>query len=116
MNLMELIDAYAEARHLQGHSSYNAKTMEARKAVVEHIQGTMGMLAEVHMRLFNVEKQLQDQSMYLMRAHRECLDVVAQFLWDNDTEALAMHDEKIASTKRKLEDLRFKLVQIGREG
>ena len=32
-DLLDLIEAYAEARHRQGHSSYNAQTAAARKAV-----------------------------------------------------------------------------------
>ena len=34
-DLLNLIEAYAEARHLQGHSSYNAQTATARRAVKE---------------------------------------------------------------------------------
>lgn len=36
--IMDLIDAYAEARHVQGHSSYNIKTQAARQAVERAIQ------------------------------------------------------------------------------
>ena len=31
--LLELIDQYAEARHIQGHSTYNIKTAAARREV-----------------------------------------------------------------------------------
>ena len=34
LNMMDLIDAYAEARHRQGHSSYNAQTAAALQAVI----------------------------------------------------------------------------------
>ena len=37
--LLELIDQYAEARHIQGHSTYNIKTAAARQAVIEALSG-----------------------------------------------------------------------------
>lgn len=36
-DLMSLIDAYAESRHVNGHRTYSQKTAEARKAVVDAI-------------------------------------------------------------------------------
>ena len=37
-SLMDLVDDYAEARHTQGHSTYNAKTAAARQRVVDYIE------------------------------------------------------------------------------
>lgn len=42
MSLMELIDAYAEARHVGGCHTYNEKTLAARKAVEQALKVTAG--------------------------------------------------------------------------
>ncbi|GAB2471728.1 hypothetical protein GCM10027082_24010 [Comamonas humi] len=36
-SLMDLVDDYAEARHTQGHSTYNTKAAAARQRVVDYI-------------------------------------------------------------------------------
>ena len=36
--LLELIDQYAEARHIQGHSTYNIKTAAARREVEDELE------------------------------------------------------------------------------
>lgn len=43
--LLELIDQYAEARHIQGHSTYNIKTAAARQAVIEALSGVQALSA-----------------------------------------------------------------------
>lgn len=40
--LLELIDAYAEARHVGGCHTYNAKTAEARNAVIAKLAASAG--------------------------------------------------------------------------
>ena len=37
--ILELIDNFAESRHTQGHWTYNAKSQEARNAVIAALKG-----------------------------------------------------------------------------
>lgn len=41
-DLLDLIEAYAEARHRQGHSSYNGQTAAARQAVKDTLAAAFG--------------------------------------------------------------------------
>lgn len=66
--LLELIDQYAEARHIQGHSTYNIKTAAARREVEDELERALSGVGETVAWALKVGEELHSVSRFEPRA------------------------------------------------
>lgn len=66
--LLELIDQYAEARHIQGHSTYNIKTAAARREVEDELERALSGVGKTVAWALKVGEELHSVSRFELRA------------------------------------------------
>lgn len=101
-DLLDLIEAYAEARHRQGHSSYNAQTATALQAVKDALaagqataaqQGAYAALSESFLGIPDVQDESGINAYYSREVVLECIDA-----------ALASHGKTLRLLTQKEKD------------
>ena len=94
--LLELIDQYAEARHIQGHSTYNIKTAAARREVEDELERALSGVGETVAWALKVGEELHSVSRFEPRATSIPQNAVVIPLTSNQ---LGPVDSNIANTQ-----------------
>lgn len=96
--LLELIDQYAEARHIQGHSTYNIKTAAARREVEDELERALSGVGETVAWAIKVGEELDSAaaSLEIMRDYFAA-KAMQSYLLDKDRDSFTFEQWAQAS-------------------